>query len=240
MAVERRFERDLRRSFREMQETLFPTGYLPEDPEIELARIRRAWEADQQLHDTISRALQDSADLGVSVAVDQLANVGYGFDWTLANVAARDWALRYTDNLLIQLGTTNERIAGQAVRRWFGNGEPLESLIQDLQPVFGRRRAELIAATETTRAAAEGTHHAYVQAGIIKQLIWRTARDERVCPTCGPLEGAVVGIEGSFFDQLPQEQQALLSRRANARFMRPPAHPACRCWISAAFDEVTV
>lgn len=42
-------------------------------------------------------------------------------------------------------------------------------------------------------------------------LIWHTARDERVCPTCGALEGqifpAAVGI-------------------------RPPLHPRCRCWVT--------
>lgn len=240
MAIERRTERDLRRALHDLQETLYPTGYLPVDPSNEVARIQRAFREEQQLYDTVSRAIQDSADLGVSVAVDQLQNVGFGFDWTLANVAARDWARQYTDTLLQQLGTTSSRVVGQSVARWVENGEPLEALIRDIQPVFGRQRAEMIASTEVTRAYAEGTYQAYRQSGIIKRLVWRTARDERVCPICGPLEGAVVGIEGDFFNRLPQEQQDQLSRRVNARFNRPPAHVRCRCWITAEVDEVTV
>jgi len=240
-AIERRAELDLRRAFREMQETLYPTGYLPEDPAEEIARIQRQFREDQDLIDAVRRAVQDSADLGVSVAVDQLTGIGYGFDYTLANIAARDWAARYTDQLLQQLGTTTSNIVGQAVGRWVDNGEPLESLIRDLEPAFGRQRSELIASTEVTRAYAQGTVTGYRSSGIIKLLEWRTANDELVCPICGPLNGVVVGIERSdFFDRLPDAQRDALSRRVNGRFTYPPAHPRCRCWVVGRVEEVSV
>lgn len=236
--IEKRAERDLRRAFQEMQETLYPTGYLPEDPSEEIARLQQQFREQQSLRDSIARAIQDSADLGVSVAVDQMANTGYGFDYTLANLSARDWAMRHTDDLLRQLGTTTERIVGQSVGRWITNGEPLESLIRDFEPAFGRRRSELISATEVTRAYAEGTVAGYQASGVIKLLEWRAANDERVCPICGPLDGKIVGIEGSFFEKLPDEQRNALSRRVGARFVRPPAHPGCRCWVVGAIEEV--
>lgn len=239
MEIERRAARDIRRSLRDMQDDLYPDGYEPTNADIESARVREAFRTGAS-RDALARALQDSTDLGVSVAVEQLNNVGYGFDWTLSNLNARDWALTYTDDVLAQLGTTSARTVGQAVGRWVTNGEPLPSLIRDLQPVFGRQRAELIASTEVTRAYAEGTHRAYVQAGIIQKMVWRTARDELVCPICAPLNDQVVDIRGSFFDKLPPEQQAKLSSRVSARFTLPPAHPRCRCWITASFEEVTV
>ena len=45
---------------------------------------------DQRLRDAVSRAVQDAADLGVSVAIDTLGNVGFGMDYTLVNTAAQE------------------------------------------------------------------------------------------------------------------------------------------------------
>lgn len=182
MGIERRTERELRRTLDDMLNTLFPQGYGEfVNPQIEQARIHQAFLADQHLRDTISRAIQDSADLGVSVAVRQFENVGFGFDYTLANETARAWALRYTDEVLAQLGTTTARIVGQSVGRWIGNGEPLQALVNDLRPAFGKQRARLIASTEVTRAYAQGTKEAYTASGVVKKLVWQASMDERVC-----------------------------------------------------------
>ena len=223
MSVERRMELEMRRALDDMLNTLFPEGYGDfVNPQIEANRIHDAFLRDQALRDTISRAIQDSSDLGVSVAVKQFENIGYGFDYTLANVAARDWALRHTDTLLRQLGTTSGSIVGQAVGRWVDNGEPLPSLIRDLEPAFGKKRAKLIAATEVTRAYAQGTVETYKASGVVKKLVWLTANDERRCIFCGGLHEKVVGIETSFDEALP----AAL-REKTKPFALPPAHPGC-------------
>jgi SPP1 gp7 family putative phage head morphogenesis protein len=220
MGLERRFEREMRGALDDMLNTLFPEGYSEfANPQIEANRIHEAFLRDQKLRDTVSRALQDGVDLGVSVAVQQLENVGFGFDYTLANAAAREWALRHTDTLLNQLGTTSGRVVGQAVGRWVDNGEPLQSLINDLAPAFGQARAERIAATEVTRAYAEGSTQAYKESSVVKKVEWRTARDERVCPICAPLEGRTVNLGGRFGD------------------IYPPAHIRCRCWVVPIVDE---
>lgn len=87
-----------------------------------------------------------------------------------------------------------------------------------LRPIFGPSRAELIAVTETTRAAVQGEQI------IIDKLseqgqrfidVWHTANDERVCPICEPLHGVKRNEQGSFGDG----------------YTSPPAHPRCRCWI---------
>jgi SPP1 gp7 family putative phage head morphogenesis protein len=220
MAVERRFEREMRAALDDMLDTLFPEGYGEfVNPQIEANRIHEAFLRDQKMRDTVSRAIQDSADLGVSVAVQQLESVGYGFDYTLANVNAREWALAHTDTLLNQLGTTSGKVVGQAVGRWAGNGEPLQKLINDLAPAFGQARAERIAATEVTRAYAEGSTRTYQESGVVQKVEWATARDERVCIVCGPLEGKTVPV-GSKFDGL-----------------YPPAHVGCRCWVLPVVKE---
>lgn len=221
MALEQRSERSIRRALNSLLDTLFPEGWGDfVDPQLEADRIHRRFLADQQLRDAVSRALQDGVDLGVSVAVDQLGRVGIGLDYTLPHVAAREWALRYTDELLVQMGATTRAGVGQAIARWVDNGEPLQALISDLQPFFGPRRAELIASTEVTRAYGEGALVTYREAGFGESeptqkvpvhprcrcwitvrinddgsadYIFNTSRDERVCPLCGPLHGRSVG-----------------------------------------------
>lgn len=221
MGLERRFEKEMKRALNDMMYTLFPEGYGDNvDPNIEAARIHRAFLEEQKLRDAVSRALQDGVDLGVSVSVTQLSNIGFGFDWTLANVAAREWALRHTNDLLNQLGTTSERVVGQAIGRWVSNGEPLQSLINDLEPVFGQARAERVASTEITRAYAMGTKEAYTASGVVAMIEIRASMDERVCPICGGLAGK----------RFPLETGAPI-------YGFPPFHPSCRCWHVAVIDE---
>jgi len=150
----------------------------------------------------------------VSVAIAQLEGAGgIGFDYLLAHTAARDFAITYTDTLLEQMANTSGRLVGSTVARWFDNGENLEQLIQDLEPVFGRKRAERIASTEVTRAAAEGSRLAYIESGVVEKVQWRTARDEITCRVCAPMEGRQAGLDGNFGG------------------VSIPAHPGCRCWI---------
>lgn len=230
MAVERRTELEVRRELARVAGELFPPGSEPSNAYAEAVRAGQMVTG-EKMRDVLSRALQDSADLGVSVAVRQFDNVGYGFDYMLANESARAWALRYTDDVLAQLGTTTQRIVGQAVGRWVGNGEPLSSLVKDLRPAFGKQRATVIAATEVTRAYAEGSKEAYIASGVVKKLVWQTANDERRCVYCGGLQGKVVGIEESFDTALP----ANLKEKARP-FALPPAHPGCRCWVNAVVE----
>ena len=235
MAIERRATREMTRSLEEWLQTAL-TGLTEDEVRTLASRLRN----NQMLfRDVLQRALVQSADLGVSVAVDQFDTVGYGFDYTLANAEARDWARRYTDDLLAQLNTTNERIVGEAVARWVDNGEPLSSLVDDLIPSFGRQRAELIASTEVTRAYAEANRIAYEQSGVVETLEWRTANDERVCPICGPLGGIAAENVGTEQPKLGGGGNVQTSVR-NPQFQHPtngnvyglpPSHPRCRCWV---------
>ena len=152
------------------------------------------------------------------MAIARVVGAGGSCFDVLAHTSARDWAIAYTDTLLEQMAVTSGRLVGSTVARWFENREPLEQLIQDLEPVFGRKRAERIAATEVTRAAAQGTVAAGIESGVIDHQpsirppenthvncrcwlsiaiddknkghwVFRTSKDERVCPICSPFEG---------------------------------------------------
>ena len=94
-----------------------------------------------------------------------------------------------------------------------------EELIAKLLPAFGRKRAELIAITEYTRAASNATsvYQDYLKEfGIKAMRMWNTENDElsKNCPICSPLNGKSEEIWGAKYP------------------MGAPAHPRCRCDIT--------
>jgi len=170
----------------------------------------------------LERILVEGSTLGIVTATAQLETIGVGVDWALVNEAAQDWASRYSFDLVRDLNDTNRRVLQKEVSRWVESGEPLPELSKRLEPYFGKERAKLIASTETTRAYAEGNTETWKQSGVVEKRIWQTARDERVCPWCGPLHG----------------QEALLNEPFSDGTMNPPRHPRCRCWILPGIAEV--
>jgi uncharacterized protein with gpF-like domain len=164
-----------------------------------------------------------------------LERIGVGFDYTLVNTRAQEWARRYSGELIAGINDTTKQAVQQAVERWYGNGEQLSALTNDLRPTFGLRRAKLIASTETTRAAAQGTYAGLKESGVVTGVIFKTSNDERICPWCGSLDGKIISIDGgAFYDELPTELQSKLKRR----FDLPPVHPNCRCRISGLVKEI--
>ncbi len=96
-------------------------------------------------------------------------------------------------------------------------GKPIAPLKpSDLVPVIGPDNAESIAITETTTANTEGETEAIKKAekaGATITVLWKTEKDDRVCPICRPLDGQPESVWGNRFDK------------------GPPAHPRCRCEI---------
>jgi len=228
--LERRGETAIMRAFREQWKNLLPPNAESMNLDELMAYVNARLIEQQPAVDAIARVLYDAAGAGVNVALDQLERIGIGFDYTLVNTRAQTWAQQYAGELIRGISDTTQAAVRQAVERWYGNGEPLSALVDDLARTFDRKRARLIAMTETTRAAAEGNRLGYKESGVVTGLVWKTANDELVCPHCGALNGAIVSIDnGAFYDELPAELQSKIKRR----FETPPAHPGCRCRISA-------
>jgi len=215
METERRAANDVRRALNEQSDAL-----MPDSVNDVTAMAGRVEETSESVSDALRRMLVSSSDLGVQIAVQQMENVGLSFDWTLANVSAREWANQYTGELVSGINDTTRRTIQQSVAAWIDNGDPLSSLVKELEPLFGRQRAELIASTEVTKAFAEANRLAYIESGVVDELEWRVAADERVCPLCAPLEGQRTSIHGNF------DGVGL-----------PPRHPRCRCWITPVIDD---
>lgn len=215
MGLEGKSAKTLRQAFLQMYETLIPGAMTFADEAAQLAEMERLIRSDSKVRDAIERMLVDSADLGVSVAVSQLEGVGYGMDWTMPNTQAREWAKQYAGTLVQGIDQTNMNTLREATSRWINNGEPLQSLVDDLAPLFGRSRAELIAATEVTKAFFEANQITWKASEVVGEIVWQSAADERACPVCGALHGETVELGQSFRGSYT-----------------PPAHPRCRCWVS--------
>lgn len=238
MPTERRARRNIARSLNGQQRRILDSGVENLDAadvgrwarqDLEAALARQPTE--DELYDVLRRALIESVDLGVSVSVQQLENVGFGFDWTLANERARRWANRHTGELIRGINDTTRRQVRQSVVQWIENGEPLDALIDEFAPIFGRQRAELIASTEVTQAFAQGQREGFRESGVVQVMEFRTAVDERVCPQCGPLHGTQQPLRGNFSRLLPDE----LIPRSTPDI--PPIHPRCRCWLAPVVPD---
>ena len=173
------------------------------------------------LEAAVLSVLQGGASIGVDVAIAELEALGIGVDWTLVNEAARDWARMYAGQLVQEIDFTSQRILQKEVAQWIASGEHLDKLKEALAPVFGERRAQAIAATETTRAYAEGNIATWKESGIADygpstkppahpncrcslslveepdgswQYIWNAANDELMCDVCEGLNQTGVGL----------------------------------------------
>lgn len=147
-----------------------------------------------------------------------LTEVGIGVEWGLINERAATWASNYGFELIKGINDTNRKLTQQAVSNFYRNKWTIGDLKKKLQSVYGPVRAEMIAVTETTRAAAEGGR-GYVQelrrAGALLKGKILTNRDERVCAICGPKEGKDPDIDGY-----------------------PPFHIRCRCDVAYSAEIV--
>lgn len=198
-----------------------------------VARQERSDTLQQAWKYAVGRTVEEGASSGLRVALGQLGNVGVNLNYDLLNRFARDWAQVYSYNLITRIDESTGRQVGNAVVAWMESGAHLDALISHLEPTFGQVRAEAIAATETTRAFAEGTLLSYRQSGLVLATSWKTSVDERVCPICRPLHGAIGDLNGNF----RHPGGVGKAFRYEGRMFRPPGHVRCRCAIAPIVDE---
>lgn len=168
-----------------------------------------AWEEIRGMYD---RALLPQLEtIFHDAAEDMLSQSTIGVDWNLINKRAVDWARQYTYDLVSGIVDNSRSTIQDAVSDFYNGRLDLGALQDRLGRVFSPVRAEMIAITETTRAAAQG-EAAYVeqlrQQGAEVVAIWHSENDSSVCPLCAPLDGKQ---QGDGWEDLP------------------PRHPRCRC-----------
>ena len=146
--------------------------------------------------------------------------IGPSFDDAVVQSAASDWAAQYAGSLSDGVTATTQRVVQRAVATYLETPGMTRGQLQLLlQGAFSRRRAETIAMTEITRAAAQGAaiyQRELASAGLTFERIWQTNDDEivRRCPICWPLDGK---NESTWTGDYPDG---------------PPAHTRCRCFVT--------
>ena len=160
----------------------------------------------------------------LEAAQRMIAEAPIGVDWSLVNEAASNWSRDYSFRLVKDINETSRRATGQAASNYFDQGWTMGDLRRKLGSIYSPVRAEMIAVTEVTRAAAEGERGVAGELrnqGIDMVEVWQTNNDELVCPICGPRHGRKIGTNWNRSDG-------------------PPAHPRCRCWINHEFEKVLI
>jgi len=192
--------RDLKRAFQRLRQVMLDGA-----DELTAQMFNEAlYPAMRRNIETIARLFADEmrVDVGVTVNVDALLA-----DW------AEEATRRQVEELLYPY--TRDYIA-RAVAAWQRMpGADRAELVAMIEPVVGAARAETVAITAATEAAAAGVR-AYrdglrAEHNLEYVMVWETANDERVCPICG----------------------ALHSKREDdwGGLSGPPAHPRCRCGV---------
>lgn len=186
-----------------------PPDYANIDPAV--------WE---KLKDETGAAMLPEVEAVYLAAAEQTMLVQpIGVDWALVNERAAGWADNHVGQLIQGLDNTSRNNVQRKVAAYFRESSTVADLKKSLQSTFGAVRAEAIAVTEATRAAAEGQLEIVAQLraqGVEMEVIWETAMDELTCPICSPLQGKVQGIDWAD---------------------PPPAHVRCRCWLNSRFKN---
>ena len=168
----------------------------------------------EELDDVILDALLAGVEGGTLLLP---ANAQVLVDFDTVNDAVIEYARKYRYEWIKGITDTTREQVQKLVSGWALSGEPLSVLETQLTPLFGSKRAEQIAATESTRVFSEGNRAAFESTGIVEMVEVQTSNDEKVCEICGPLSGTHIGVED--IDAFP------------------PFHVSCRCWTIPIVSE---
>lgn len=146
-------------------------------------------------------------------------------DWALVSKEAHEFAQVYTYNLIKNLDATTLKEVQKIISQWVASGGSVADLRKLLEPVFNNPvRAQMIAATESTRVFNEGAQARWANVGVTKQK-WLTVRDSHVCPSCKELYGKI-GIVGVGWE-------------SSMGIVNIPLHVNCRCFSRPVIDGTT-
>lgn len=177
------------------------------------------------------RILMNGAEAGAALlppGSDLLIN------WDTFNQHALDWLNDYGRHWLDGINQTSQRQVIRIFEEWVKAGDPLDILKEKLTPIYGPARAARIATTEVTRIYAEGNIRAWRETGIVGGKRWMTARDDKVCPICAPLDQKIVSLDGAWTQN---ERGEIVEAAGGMGLMAPPAHANCRCWLQPIVSE---
>lgn len=139
----------------------------------------------------------DNARKGALAAAQFNLDLGLAVDMDLVNQAVLDFSRTYSNEWWLQISQSTRSTLNKAVAAWQESGlgrQGLPSLVNAIEPTFGKSRAQLIAANESTLIFDQGNLLAHKSAGITTEE-WQTVRDASVDDICRPLDGQQFPID---------------------------------------------
>jgi len=134
--------------------------------------------------------------------------IGVILDVALANTWAAEWARQYGYELVTGINNTSRDMLREAVGAFYERPMSLGELRGRVGTIYSPVRAEMIAATEVTRAQSEGEQQYAAELqrqGVRTAPFWEGDGDE--CLLCADRVGKPI-TDGQY----------------------PPLHPRCDCW----------
>jgi HK97 family phage portal protein len=150
-----------------------------------------------------------------------------------------------SDNISTFLGTRSKKVSKEvnaetdrrlkaAIAEGIANGEGTFEIGERVKTIYDQAegyRSERIARTETIRASGFAHEEAWKQSGVVEGKEWFTAKDERVCEFCGPMDGNTRFLDQEFFAKdvtLVGDKGGTLNFGFDS-IDTPPLHVNCRC-----------
>ncbi|GHU75828.1 hypothetical protein AGMMS49992_20500 [Clostridia bacterium] len=194
---------------------------LQDNMRAQLSRVAAAQET--ATTDYLKNVFGISADEAAQEMWERLGAAGVRLDsQTLHQILAEPWSgknysARIWDNAA-QLQSTLESVMTSGLL----NGDSVDDMARRIAEEMGvgLANARRLVRTEATYVHNQTTLESYRRAGLT-QYEYMTAKDERVCDVCGPLDGQRFNISEAY-------------PGVNC----PPMHPNCRCTTLAVVDSV--
>lgn len=192
----------------------------------------------------LSKAAQSEIAAAIEVgALRGAIKHGMTPSFDVFNPGVSAWIREYTAKLAGSVADTTLRDLSKTLADGLENGETILQLRDRVGNVIGPEaceyRAEMIAATEVSRAESAGQQEQMKQFGAVRK-VWRANPD--ACEWCQEIDGMTIDIEQVFFEQgtsitITTEDGSEKSASLDyGDTDTPPLHPWCRCDVAYEFE----
>ena len=187
----------------------------------------------------MEKRLSDGAKAGISTILEKegqaaLDKLGVDIAFDISDPEITAWLKEYTPKFSESLEDVNTKVLRRELIAGMEKGETIPELMVRVEKTFenwDKYRAEVIARTESNRAASRASLEAWKQSGVVKKKAWFA--NPGACPWCVDMDGTTVSLERTFFDKgdvftNAAGNEMVLDYIATSS---PPLHPNCRCSI---------
>ena len=173
-------------------------------------------------------------------------NIGVSFD--VLNPEVINFAEDYSVRFAKRVNQTTLDMLKTSLAEADRLGEGIPQITKRIQALFAnmtKERAYMTARTETMRAQNFGAEQGYIQSGVVEAKRWLAIDDLRTCAFCSYMNGKILVLGGTWFEQgtsitLPKlVGEGMVTFKFNYEAIkRPPAHPEDRCCLSPVVNEI--